>query len=183
MRPDVPSCIPVLYYFIEFLPFLIIKLFLTYNIILVSGVQHSDSIFLSLSNNHHSKSSYHLSPHKIANIIDFIPYAVHCILVTFILWLEVCASISFAYFLPSPEPLLSAAAKSLQSCPTLRPHRRQPTRLPLLSGNHQLFLCMRLFLFCWNVHFNFFPLKCSFLISSFPYSTYAHQSVRINGTG
>ena len=23
-----------------------------------------------------------------------------------------------------------AAAKSLQSCPTLRPHRRQPTRLP-----------------------------------------------------
>ena len=25
---------------------------------------------------------------------------------------------------------LAAAAKSLQSCPTLRPHRRQPTRLP-----------------------------------------------------
>ena len=24
-----------------------------------------------------------------------------------------------------------AAAESLQSCPTLRPHRRQPTRLPL----------------------------------------------------
>ena len=24
----------------------------------------------------------------------------------------------------------AAAAKSLQSCPTLRPHRRQPTRLP-----------------------------------------------------
>ena len=24
----------------------------------------------------------------------------------------------------------TAAAKSLQSCPTLRPHRRQPTRLP-----------------------------------------------------
>ena len=29
------------------------------------------------------------------------------------------------------HPLLhSAAAKSRQSCPTLRPHRRQPTRLP-----------------------------------------------------
>ena len=27
-------------------------------------------------------------------------------------------------------PLVHAAAKSLQSCPTLRPHRRQPTRLP-----------------------------------------------------
>ena len=26
--------------------------------------------------------------------------------------------------------LSNAAAKSLQSCPTLRPHRRQPTRLP-----------------------------------------------------
>ena len=34
-----------------------------------------------------------------------------------------------------PEPLaimglFAAAAKSLQSCPTLQPHRRQPTRLP-----------------------------------------------------
>ena len=26
--------------------------------------------------------------------------------------------------------MYAAAAKSLQSCPTLRPHRRQPTRLP-----------------------------------------------------
>ena len=26
--------------------------------------------------------------------------------------------------------LLAAAAKSLQSCPTVQPHRRQPTRLP-----------------------------------------------------
>ena len=25
----------------------------------------------------------------------------------------------------------AAAAKSLQSCPTVRPHRRQPTRLPI----------------------------------------------------
>ena len=28
------------------------------------------------------------------------------------------------------SPAAAAAAKSLQSCPTLRPHRRQPTRLP-----------------------------------------------------
>ena len=34
--------------------------------------------------------------------------------------------------LPFSSSLLhpAAAAKSLQSCPTLRPHRRQPTRLP-----------------------------------------------------
>ena len=32
--------------------------------------------------------------------------------------------------LPSPEVMnAAAAAKSLQSCPTLRPHRRQPARL------------------------------------------------------
>ena len=29
-----------------------------------------------------------------------------------------------------PKPCFAAAAKSLQSCPTVRPHRRQPTRLP-----------------------------------------------------
>ena len=28
------------------------------------------------------------------------------------------------------KPFAAAAAKSLQSCPTLQPHRRQPTRLP-----------------------------------------------------
>ena len=32
--------------------------------------------------------------------------------------------------LGNPEVCAAAAAKSLQSCPTLRPHRRQPTRLP-----------------------------------------------------
>ena len=31
---------------------------------------------------------------------------------------------------PSPKNVSAAAAKSLQSCPTLRPHRRQPTGLP-----------------------------------------------------
>ena len=46
----------------------------------------------------------------------------------------------------------AAAAKSLQSCPTLRPHRRQPTRLPCSSdslgkntgvGCHFLLQCMK----------------------------------------
>ena len=30
----------------------------------------------------------------------------------------------------APGPIPPAAAESLQSCPTLRPHRRQPIRLP-----------------------------------------------------
>ena len=47
----------------------------------------------------------------------------------------------------------AAAAKSLQSCPTLRPHRRQPTRLPQPwdspgkntgVGCHVLLQCMKL---------------------------------------
>ena len=46
----------------------------------------------------------------------------------------------------------AAAAKSLQSCPTLRPHRRQPTRLPhtwdspgknTAVGCHSLLQCMK----------------------------------------
>ena len=46
----------------------------------------------------------------------------------------------------------AAAAKSLQSCPTLRPHRRQPTRLPRPwdspgkntgVGRHFLLQCMK----------------------------------------
>ena len=46
----------------------------------------------------------------------------------------------------------AAAAKSLQSCPTLRPHRRQPTRLPRPwdspgkntgVGSHFLLQCMK----------------------------------------
>jgi len=46
----------------------------------------------------------------------------------------------------------AAAAKSLQSCPTLRPHRRQPTRLPCPwdspgkntgVGCHFLLQCMK----------------------------------------
>ena len=47
-----------------------------------------------------------------------------------------CVALAPAPF-PSPRPSgqpsspsAAAAAKSLQSCPTLRPHRRQPTRLP-----------------------------------------------------
>ena len=36
----------------------------------------------------------------------------------------------FSGFLNDKNNPAAAAAKSLQSCPTLRPHRRQPTRLP-----------------------------------------------------
>ena len=54
---------------------------------------------------------------------------------------------------PSPKNVSAAAAKSLQSCPTLRPHRRQPTRLPCPwdspgkntgVGCHFLLQCMKL---------------------------------------
>ena len=47
---------------------------------------------------------------------------------------------------------VAAAAKSLQSCPTVRPHRRQPTRLPRPRdspgkntgvGCHFLLQCMK----------------------------------------
>ena len=49
-------------------------------------------------------------------------------------------------------PMRAAAAKSFQSCPTLRPHRRQPTRLPRPwdspgkntgVGCHLLLQCMK----------------------------------------
>ena len=51
-----------------------------------------------------------------------------------------------------PTQPYSAAAKSLQSCPTLRPHRRQPVRLPhpwdspgknTEVGCHFLLQCMK----------------------------------------
>ena len=54
---------------------------------------------------------------------------------------------------PSPKNVSAAAAKSLQSCPTLRPHRRQPTGLPCPwdspgkntgVGCHFLLQCMKL---------------------------------------
>ena len=50
------------------------------------------------------------------------------------------------------DNLAAATAKSLQSCPTLRPHRRQPTRLPrpwgspgknTVMGCHFLLQCMK----------------------------------------
>ena len=44
--------------------------------------------------------------------------------------LGVHVSLSFLPLLYTLSDYLAAAAKSLQSCPTLRPHRRQPTRLP-----------------------------------------------------
>ena len=56
------------------------------------------------------------------------------------------------YFLQQFSPLKAAAAKSLQSCPTLQPHRQQPTRLPcpwdspgknIGVGCHFLLQCMK----------------------------------------
>ena len=38
---------------------------------------------------------------------------------------------------PSPTGRLHCRAKSLQTCPTLPPHRRQPTRLPSLRFSRQ----------------------------------------------
>ena len=52
----------------------------------------------------------------------------------------------------APSAAAAAAAKSLQSCPTLRPHRRQPMRLPhpwdspgknTGAGCHFLLQCMK----------------------------------------
>ena len=52
----------------------------------------------------------------------------------------------------SPAAAAAAAAKSRQSCPTVRPHRRQPTRLPhpwdspgknTGVGCHFLFQCVK----------------------------------------
>ena len=50
-------------------------------------------------------------------------------------WLRLCASTAGVTGLilgqGSKINAAAAAAKSLQSCPTLQPHRRQPTRLPI----------------------------------------------------
>ena len=46
------------------------------------------------------------------------------------LWRHLIKKTCQCEFRSSTEREPAAAAKSLQSCPTLRPHRRQPTRLP-----------------------------------------------------
>ena len=49
-------------------------------------------------------------------------------------WLRLCASTAgVTGLIPGQGSKFnaSAAAKSLHSCPTLQPHRRQPTRLPI----------------------------------------------------
>ena len=67
-------------------------------------------------------------------------------------WPTESGSVTSEIILPKPS-LVSAAAKLLQSCPTLRPHRRQPTRLPCPwdspgkntgVGCHFLLQCMKL---------------------------------------
>ena len=66
-------------------------------------------------------------------------------------WPTESGSVTSEIILPKPS-LVSAAAKSLQSCPTLRPHRRQPIRLPCPwdypckntgVGCHFLLQCMK----------------------------------------
>ena len=58
----------------------------------------------------------------------------------------------FSHIVP-PSPSPAAAAKSLQSCPTVRPHRWQPNRLPhpwdspgknTGVGCHFLLQCMKM---------------------------------------
>ena len=49
-------------------------------------------------------------------------------------WLRLCASTAgVTGLIPGQGSKINAAAaaKSLHSCPTLQPHRRQPTRLPI----------------------------------------------------
>ena len=43
-----------------------------YNIILISGVQRNDLILYTLLKEHHTKSSFHLSPYKVTNFFLFL---------------------------------------------------------------------------------------------------------------
>lgn len=49
--------------------FYFIEVWLAYNIILVSSVQHGDLTLHTLQNGHHYKSSYHLSSHKVNTVL------------------------------------------------------------------------------------------------------------------
>lgn len=49
---------------------------MTYDILLASGVRHSD---LALLNGPHNKASFHLSPYSYYNIVDYIPYSIYYI--------------------------------------------------------------------------------------------------------
>ena len=71
-----------------------------------------------------------------------------------------CESICQIFLFVPSATLEVAAAKSLQLCPTLRPHRRRPTRLPrpwdapgkknTAAGCHFLLQCMHACCrFCW----------------------------------
>ena len=92
--------------------------------------------------------------------------------VLIILTMSYTTSLLLIYFIigpvsPTPSPT-SAAAESLQSCPTLRPHRRQPARflrpwgspgkntgvgcLPPLVNTNLISISMRLFVHClWSI--------------------------------
>ena len=45
------------------------EIYLTYNVVLVSGVQHSDSIFYTLPVHHNDKYSYFLSPWRVMTML------------------------------------------------------------------------------------------------------------------
>ena len=49
--------------------FFLIEVWLTYNIILVSGIQHMIWQFCILHSAHHSKQSCHLSPYKVITVL------------------------------------------------------------------------------------------------------------------
>ena len=85
-------------------------------------------------------------------------WAIQQVLLSYLLYTSIDSiyvSIAISQFLPPPLfPLAAAAAaaKSLQSCPTLWPHRRQPTRLSRPwdspgkntgAGCHFLLQCMK----------------------------------------
>ena len=94
-----------------------LAIFLTYDIILVSGVQHMIQQFYILQNAHH-KCSHHLSPHSYY-IINYIPYAVHFIPVPYLFFNWKFVPINpFHLFFPTPyfPPFWQLPALGIYEC-------------------------------------------------------------------
>ena len=64
---------------------------LTYNTMLVPGIQHSDLIFYAFQNDHIDKSVCHLLPYKILHTIDHISHTIYFIPMTYFVT-ELCTS-------------------------------------------------------------------------------------------
>ena len=62
---------------------------------------------------HQDKSSYHLSTYRYYISIAYIPHIVHCILMTFMLQLEICTSLSCSPISLPPSCLAPLATTSL----------------------------------------------------------------------